>query len=65
MEALIAGENRTGPGEAKRSQCPVCRKLISRNKASDIVPLLLKKGLSTQPRKRIIVAAAGAAAAKV
>ncbi|KAJ4376007.1 hypothetical protein N0V83_001287 [Neocucurbitaria cava] len=52
MEALIAGENRTGPGEPKRSQCPVCRKSISRSKATDIIPLLLKKGLATQPRKK-------------
>jgi hypothetical protein len=52
MEALIAGENRTGPHETKRSQCPVCRKSISRTKASDIIPLLLKKGLATQPRKK-------------
>ncbi|CAO2652070.1 Nn.00g003530.m01.CDS01 [Neocucurbitaria sp. VM-36] len=52
MEALIAGENRTGPGEPKRSQCPVCRKSISRSKTTDIIPLLLKKGLSTQPRKK-------------
>jgi hypothetical protein len=51
MEALIAGENRTGPGEPKRSQCPVCRKFINRTKASDIIPLLLKKGLATQPRR--------------
>jgi len=61
MEALIAGENRTAPGEAKRSQCPVCRKLLSRTKASDIVPLLLKKGLATQPRKKLVVATATAA----
>jgi hypothetical protein len=52
MEALIAGENRTGPHEQKRSQCPVCRKSISRTKASDIIPLLLKKGLATQPRQK-------------
>jgi hypothetical protein len=52
MEALIAGENRTGPHEPKRSQCPVCRKSISRNKPSDIIPLMLKKGLTTQPRKK-------------
>ncbi|KAF1967846.1 hypothetical protein BU23DRAFT_482071 [Bimuria novae-zelandiae CBS 107.79] len=51
MEALIAGENRGMPGEQRRSQCPVCRKNISRTKASDIIPLLLKKGLATQPRK--------------
>lgn len=55
MEALIAGENRTGPGETKRSQCPVCRKFISRTKATDIIPLLLKQGLSTQPRKKVVV----------
>lgn len=55
MEALIAGENRTGHNEPKRSQCPVCRKFINRNKASDIIPLLLKKGLATQPRKKKIV----------
>jgi len=52
MEALIAGENRAGPGEPKRSQCPVCRKGISRNRATDIIPLLLKKGLATQPRRK-------------
>ncbi|PSN59409.1 hypothetical protein BS50DRAFT_231039 [Corynespora cassiicola Philippines] len=52
MEALIAGENRSGPNEPKRSQCPVCRKFINRNKASDIIPLLMKKGLSTQPRRK-------------
>ncbi|KAF1927684.1 uncharacterized protein M421DRAFT_64535 [Didymella exigua CBS 183.55] len=52
MEALIAGENRTGPGEVKRSQCPVCRKNISRTKATDVIPLLLKKGLATQPRRK-------------
>lgn len=51
MEALIAGENRGGPGEPRRSQCPVCRKNIKRDKNSDIIPLLLKKGLATQPRK--------------
>lgn len=55
MEALIAGENRTGPGETKRSQCPVCRKAINRTKASDIIPLLLKKSLSTQPKKKVVV----------
>lgn len=52
MEALIAGENRTGPGEPKRSQCPVCRKNISRTKATDVIPLLLKKGLASQPRRK-------------
>ncbi|KAF2785914.1 hypothetical protein K505DRAFT_330698 [Melanomma pulvis-pyrius CBS 109.77] len=51
MEALIAGENRSGPNEPKRSQCPVCRKFLNRNKAADIIPLLMKKGLATQPRK--------------
>ncbi|KAL1626043.1 hypothetical protein SLS56_007017 [Neofusicoccum ribis] len=52
MEALIAGEARAGPGEPKRSQCPVCRKALSRNKTGDIIPLLLmKKGLATQPRR--------------
>ncbi|KAF2470206.1 uncharacterized protein BDR25DRAFT_226630 [Lindgomyces ingoldianus] len=51
MEALIAGENRSGPNEPKRSRCPVCRKLIVRTKTSDIIPLLMKKGLATQPRK--------------
>jgi hypothetical protein len=56
MEALIAGENRAGPGEQKRSQCPVCRKFINRSKAADIIPLLLKKGLATQPRKKAIQA---------
>ncbi|CAG5166642.1 uncharacterized protein ALTATR162_LOCUS6957 [Alternaria atra] len=58
MEALIAGENRTGPHETKRSQCPVCRKTISRNKATDVIPLLLKKGLATQPRKKAVASAA-------
>jgi hypothetical protein len=58
MEALIAGENRAGPGEQKRSQCPVCRKVINRSKASDIIPLLLKKGLATQPRKPVTRTAA-------
>ncbi|KAI8943327.1 hypothetical protein NX059_001344 [Plenodomus lindquistii] len=62
MEALIAGENRTGPGEAKRSQCPVCRKVLSRTKSTDIIPLLLMKGLSTQPRKKVTVATSAAAA---
>jgi len=62
MEALIAGENRTGPGETKRSQCPVCRKFISRTKATDIIPLLLKKGLSTQPRKKVPVSSTVTAA---
>ncbi|KAH7132176.1 hypothetical protein B0J11DRAFT_600526 [Dendryphion nanum] len=51
MEALIAGENRAAPGEPKRSQCPVCRKHINRTKQADIIPLSLKKGLLTQPRK--------------
>jgi len=59
MEALIAGENRTQPGEQRKSQCPVCRKILNRNKASDIIPLLLmKKGLAPQPRK-ITSASAG------
>ncbi|KAH7068431.1 hypothetical protein BKA63DRAFT_114173 [Paraphoma chrysanthemicola] len=57
MEALIAGENRAGNGEAKKSQCPVCRKFINRTKASDIIPLLLKKGLATQPRKKATLTA--------
>ncbi|KAJ4354955.1 hypothetical protein N0V95_003364 [Ascochyta clinopodiicola] len=52
MEALIAGENRTGPGEVKRSQCPVCRKSISRTRATDIIPISLMKGLATQPRRK-------------
>ncbi|KAJ9665333.1 hypothetical protein H2201_004625 [Coniosporium apollinis] len=43
LHALIAGENRAGPGETKRSQCPVCRKPLNRNKQADIIPLLLKK----------------------
>ncbi|KAF2838442.1 hypothetical protein M501DRAFT_935912 [Patellaria atrata CBS 101060] len=51
MESLIAGENRAVAGEAKRSQCPVCRKNLSRTKAGDIIPLLMKKGLASQPRK--------------
>ncbi|EUC43456.1 hypothetical protein COCMIDRAFT_38590 [Bipolaris oryzae ATCC 44560] len=64
MEALIAGENRTGPHETKRSQCPVCRKTISRNKPSDVIPLLLKKGLLTQPRKKKTAAPAATASPK-
>lgn len=52
LHALIAGENRAGPGETKRSQCPVCRKPLNRKKQADIIPLLLKKGLQTQPRKK-------------
>lgn len=53
MEALIAGENRTGPGEPKRSQCPVCRKNISRTKPTDIIPLLLlNKAVAGQPRRK-------------
>ncbi|KAF2126711.1 hypothetical protein P153DRAFT_296943 [Dothidotthia symphoricarpi CBS 119687] len=63
MEALIAGENRSGPGEPKRSQCPVCRKFINRSKAADIIPLLLKKGLATQPRKKVAVTAGAVASA--
>jgi len=55
MEALIAGENRNQPGEAKRSQCPICRKFINRtkapDKAPDIIPLLMKKG-PARKRKR-------------
>lgn len=57
MEALIAGENRAAPGEQKRSQCPVCRKFINRRKETDIIPLLLKKGFATQPKKKVQVAA--------
>ncbi|KAF2015104.1 hypothetical protein BU24DRAFT_424010 [Aaosphaeria arxii CBS 175.79] len=53
MEALIAGEERSAPGEPRRSQCPVCRKHISRTKQTDIIPLLLMKGLATQPRKKL------------
>jgi hypothetical protein len=50
MEALIAGENRLGAhGETKRSQCPVCRKAIARNKASDVIPLLMKRKGSVPP----------------
>lgn len=63
MEALIAGEARAGPGEPKRSQCPVCRKALSRNKTGDIIPLLLmKKGLATQPRRQKAANAAAATA---
>lgn len=65
MEALIAGENRSGPGEPKRSQCPVCRKVINRNKITDVIPLLLKKGLATQPRKKRAMASPTAVAPKV
>ena len=65
MEALIAGENRTGPHETKRSQCPVCRKTISRNRSADVIPLLLKKGLSTQPRKKKMAAPAVTTTPKV
>ncbi|KAK7514287.1 uncharacterized protein IWZ02DRAFT_435965 [Phyllosticta citriasiana] len=52
MEALIAGENRAGFDGPKRSQCPVCRKTLNRTKASDVIPLLLKKGAATQPRRQ-------------
>ena len=55
MEALVAGENRLGAhGETKKSQCPVCRKTISRNKASDVIPLLMKKKgpVPPQPKKK-------------
>ncbi|KAK8162287.1 hypothetical protein IWX90DRAFT_435144 [Phyllosticta citrichinensis] len=52
MEALIAGENRAGYDGPKRSQCPVCRKTLNRTKASDVIPLLLKKGAATQPRRQ-------------
>ncbi|KAH4067818.1 hypothetical protein HBI70_108790 [Parastagonospora nodorum] len=65
MEALIAGENRAGPGEPKRSQCPVCRKFINRNKITDVIPLMLKKGLATQPRKKRATASPAAVAPKV
>ena len=65
MEALIAGENRSAPGEPRRSQCPVCRKAINRSKPADIIPLLLKKGLATQPRKKKDAVATEAADAKV
>ncbi|KAA8621496.1 PEX10 RING-finger-containing E3 ubiquitin ligase [Pyrenophora tritici-repentis] len=65
MEALIAGENRTGPHETKRSQCPVCRKAISRTKATDVIPLMLMKGLATQPRKKKATAPVVEIAAKV
>jgi len=65
MEALIAGENRTGPHETKRSQCPVCRKTISRNKATDVIPLMLMKGLATQPRKKKAAAPVVETATKV
>ncbi|KAF2740109.1 hypothetical protein EJ04DRAFT_425554 [Polyplosphaeria fusca] len=51
MEALIAGENRSAPNEPKRSQCPVCRKFINRTKDKEVIPLMLMKGLATQPRK--------------
>jgi len=61
IQALIAGENRTGHNEPKRSQCPVCRKTINRTKASDVIPLLLMKGLVTQPRKRKIASPAAVA----
>lgn len=53
MEALIAGENRLGAhGEIKRSQCPVCRKAIARNKASDVIPLLIKRKVSVPPSSK-------------
>ncbi|KAL1591796.1 hypothetical protein SLS59_010068 [Nothophoma quercina] len=65
MEALIAGEQRGNPGEQRKSQCPVCRKTVSRNKATDIIPLLLKKGLATQPRRKLDAAPASTASTKV
>lgn len=44
IEALKAGERNRKHGEAKRSQCPVCRKNLDRNKANDIIPLCIKQG---------------------
>jgi len=52
IAALNAGEARRRPGEAKRSQCPNCRKNLDKNKAQDVIPLLIKEGLKTQPRKK-------------
>jgi hypothetical protein len=50
IEALKAGEVRMRRhSETKRSQCPVCRKNLDRNKASDVIPLLIKQ--KPQPRK--------------
>ncbi|KAF2102708.1 hypothetical protein NA57DRAFT_71694 [Rhizodiscina lignyota] len=49
MEALIAGENR---GERTKSNCPVCRKNISRKRKYDVIPLLLKKG--RQPTRKVL-----------
>ncbi|KAF2758299.1 hypothetical protein EJ05DRAFT_475629 [Pseudovirgaria hyperparasitica] len=52
METLIAGEARVAEGEARRSQCPICRKTLNRQKAADVFPaLLMKKGQATQPRR--------------
>ncbi|KAF2418472.1 hypothetical protein EJ08DRAFT_63296 [Tothia fuscella] len=50
IEALKAGERTRKPGETKRSQCPVCRKNLDRNKPTDIIPLLIRKGKGQKRR---------------
>ncbi|KAF2397874.1 hypothetical protein EJ06DRAFT_558831 [Trichodelitschia bisporula] len=51
QEALISGEARSRMTDARRSQCPICRKTLNRHRSADVIPLLIKKGLKTQPRK--------------
>ncbi|KAF2122657.1 hypothetical protein BDV96DRAFT_468220, partial [Lophiotrema nucula] len=57
MTALLAGENRSGPNEPKRSQCPVCRKFISRTKTSDVIPMSLMKKSAMDKQMREAAAA--------
>ncbi|KAL9075040.1 MAG: hypothetical protein Q9157_004155 [Trypethelium eluteriae] len=39
-------------GDGRRGMCPVCRKVVSRVKKDDIIPLeIMKKGLATQPKR--------------
>jgi len=41
MDWLVAAE-RDGGGQGRRSNCPACRKPISRVKRGDIIPLEIK-----------------------
>jgi len=41
MDWLVAAE-RDGGGQGRRSNCPACRKPISRVKKGDIIPLEIK-----------------------
>jgi hypothetical protein len=43
MDWLVAAEKEAGGGPGgRRSNCPACRKPISRNKKGDVVPLEIK-----------------------